>query len=92
MGASVRRGAARRRAAVVAATALLAACWCCCAAAQGVKPTPRQAYGAAYGHLACQASVLVEPNSTEQLAAALKSHVAAATAAGKSVRVRATHK
>ncbi|GBF95589.1 FAD FMN-containing dehydrogenase [Raphidocelis subcapitata] len=92
MGAAVGDQRARRRAAVAAATALLAAWWCCCAAAQVVKPTPRQAYGAAYGHMACQASVLIEPNSTEQLAAALKSHLAAAAAAGKSVKVRATHK
>lgn len=56
------------------------------------KPIPRQAYGAAYGHLACQATALLEPNTTEQLAAMLSEQLRAAEALGQTVRVRATHK
>jgi hypothetical protein len=56
------------------------------------KPVPRQAYGAAYGHLACQASVVLEPNTTDELAAMLTAQLRAAEAAGQTTRVRATHK
>lgn len=58
--------------------------------ASQAKLIPRQAYGAAYGHMACQATVLLEPNTTQELANALAEQLK--LAAGKSVKVRATHK
>ena len=56
------------------------------------KPIPRQAYGAAYGHLACQATALLEPQSTDELAGMLREQLRLAEAAGQSLKVRATHK
>jgi hypothetical protein len=47
---------------------------------------------AAYGHVTCSASTLLEPSSTEDLAAALGAQLRAAKAAGQTVKVRATHK
>lgn len=49
-------------------------------------------YAAAYGHMACQAAVVLEPASTEELATALAAQRAAAAAAGKALKVRATHR
>jgi len=42
--------------------------------------------------MACQTSAVLEPTSTEELAAGLKAYFRMANATGQSVKVRATHK
>jgi len=59
-------------------------------------PNPLQAgpythYASVYGRLSCDADAVVSPYSTEELAAALRSHSEAAAKAAARLKVRATH-
>lgn len=60
--------------------------------AQAAQLQQRQVVSAAYKHMACQPSAILEPSSTAELATALAAALSAAQASGSSIKVRATHK
>ena len=71
--------------------------WCppraAACAAQGHQDSKAAgpSFNSAYGHIACQASVILQPNSTQELAASLQQQLGTARAEGRTVKVRATH-
>lgn len=51
-----------------------------------------KSYTNVYGQVTCYAEALVKPESTEQLAAAIKQFAAAASAAGKQLKIRTSRR
>lgn len=51
-----------------------------------------QSYTNIYGQVTCYAEAIVKPDSTQQLAAAVKQFVAAASAASKPLKIRTSRR
>jgi hypothetical protein len=61
------------------------------AAAIAPRPVGGAGYGGVYGRVECSSDAAVTPSSTQELADAIRSHVAAAKGAGAGLKIRATH-